>query len=218
MSIFGFVKGLTRRNSSRTNEVCTVARNVISKAKAIGTDLVILDVHGASCSECAKYQGRVYSISGSSKLFPKVPDFFFKYGCIHEGCSHEFWPYVHGVNDPDLKYTLSIHKLQNKQYGKNIVAFSNRPFIDDRTDQCKKADETARQQLLAEIAQQRYWEDHRAEFEAKLAKEEQDYSWIQANIPEKCPKSLSGFRRMKTQNTKNYQDLKQLAAEEGRDI
>lgn len=54
--------------------------------------------------------------------------------------------------------------------------------------------------------------------EADLAKTEKDYEWIQANLPDKCPKNISGYRRMKTQNTKNYQLLQQLAADLGREI
>ena len=54
--------------------------------------------------------------------------------------------------------------------------------------------------------------------ESERAQEEKDFEWIQENIPDKCPKSISGYRRMKTQNTKNFQILKQLAAEKGRNI
>lgn len=54
--------------------------------------------------------------------------------------------------------------------------------------------------------------------EADLIKTEKDYEWLQANIPDKCPKSISSYRRMKTQNTKNFQILKDLAAELGRQI
>lgn len=54
--------------------------------------------------------------------------------------------------------------------------------------------------------------------EASLAKTEKDYKWLQNNLPENCPKSISSFRRTKTQNTKNYQILKQLAADLGRDL
>lgn len=42
--------------------------------------------------------------------------------------------------------------------------------------------------------------------------------WLQENFPSKAPKNVTGYRRMKTQNTKNYQILKQLAAELGREI
>lgn len=54
--------------------------------------------------------------------------------------------------------------------------------------------------------------------EIKRGNETRDYAWLQANLPDKCPKSISGFRRMKTQNTKNYQALQAAAAELGRNI
>ena len=59
---------------------------------------------------------------------------------------------------------------------------------------------------------------HILALEAQREQEEQDYQWLQKYLPEKCPKSLTGYRRMKTQNTKNFQVLKQLAAEQGRII
>lgn len=54
--------------------------------------------------------------------------------------------------------------------------------------------------------------------EAMRLQEDQDFAWLQANLPDRCPKSISGFRRMKTQNTKNYQALQAAAAELGRNI
>lgn len=56
------------------------------------------------------------------------------------------------------------------------------------------------------------------DFEASLARTEEDYAWLQANLPEKCPKSITSYRRMRTQNTTNYQALKALAAAQGREI
>lgn len=182
------------------------------------TDLVIMDAHGSVCPECAKYQGRVYSISGKSSKFPKVPSFYFTTGCVHEGCSHSFWPYIDGVNNPDLSYTLSVHPLQNKHYGKNIVVFSNRPFVDDRTDECKAAANVCRKQQAEKQAQQQYYEDHMIEIEYQKYLDSCNVKWLQENFPTKAPKNVTGFRRMRTQNTKNYQALKQLAAEKGKDI
>lgn len=59
---------------------------------------------------------------------------------------------------------------------------------------------------------------HILEIEKKRKNEELDFIWLQEHIPGKCPKSLSGFRRMKTQNTKNYRNLKQIASNLGREI
>lgn len=54
--------------------------------------------------------------------------------------------------------------------------------------------------------------------EAKRREEENAFLWLQINIPDKCPKTVTGYRRMKTQNTKNYQLLKALAAQKGKEI
>lgn len=56
------------------------------------------------------------------------------------------------------------------------------------------------------------------ESEIRRGQERRDFQWIQENFPDKCPKSVSSFRRMKTQNTKNYQAIKALAAAQGREI
>lgn len=63
--------------------------------------------------------------------------------------------------------------------------------------------------LMNEQGQRRviYKGAHILEREAQLAREEKDYAWLQAHIPNLCPKSISGFRRMKSQNTKNYQKI-----------
>lgn len=52
----------------------------------------------------------------------------------------------------------------------------------------------------------------------KQGKDERDFAWIRENLPELCPKSKNGFCRMRSQNTKNYQTIKQLAAERGKSI
>lgn len=196
----------------------TMVQKVISEAAYFKTDLVIMSSHGSACTECAKYQGRVYSLSGRSKLFPKVPDFFYSTGTAHSGCGHTFSAYIHGVNDPMLDYTLSVHPLKDKRYGANIVVFSNRPFVDDRTEEYLAEAAIVQQRKAQEHDMQSNYHDHMIEIEAQRGQEARDFKWLQENIPTKCPKSLSGFRRMKTQNTKNYQALKQLAADLGREI
>ena len=60
--------------------------------------------------------------------------------------------------------------------------------------------------------------DREIEAEIRRGREQRDFIWIQENLPDKCPKSISSYRRMKTQNTKNYQTLKQLASDMGRNI
>lgn len=55
-------------------------------------------------------------------------------------------------------------------------------------------------------------------YELSIWKDWQIVQWLQDSFPGKGPKTVSGYRRMKTQNTKNYQQLKALAAQKGKEI
>lgn len=59
---------------------------------------------------------------------------------------------------------------------------------------------------------------HILAMEAARSKEEAAFKWLQENLPGICPKSLSGYRRMKTQNTKNFQKLVASAKALGFDL
>lgn len=50
------------------------------------------------------------------------------------------------------------------------------------------------------------------------ARNRSDYEWILKNLPDICPKSFSGYMRMKNQNTKNFDKLVRLSLGKGRDI
>ena len=63
-----------------------------------------------------------------------------------------------------------------------------------------------------------YQHEHLIALEAAKAQEEQDYAWLQKTLPDICPKSLLAYRRMKAQNSINYQALQQSAARLGRNI
>lgn len=191
---------------------------VLSDAKDVNTDLVIMDAHGSVCPECAKYQGRVFSLSGASRKFPKIPNEFYTYGAIHPGCTHQFWAYIDGVTDPQLSYTLLFYKGMKWRYRRNIVAFSNRPFVDDRAKKDIEVAEEHHRKLELEAEQKRIREETMIEREAQRGEEARAFLWLQKNIPDKCPKSISGFRRMKKQNTKNYQKLTLMAKELGYEI
>lgn len=158
---------------------------MIEHAKQSGDDLLIMSKHMCTCGECAKYQGRVYSISGNSNVFPKLPERFLEYGGVHEGCNHYFYIYHEYISDSGYK---------------DIVEYSNRPYVDDRTD----------------VQKEQYEVRHRNIEEAKRDKE--NYYWCWEHLEDLCPKSLSSYRRMKKINSKNFQKLKEAAMEYGRDI
>lgn len=94
----------------------------INKALKFDTDLVHAVTYQYHCGECAKYIERVYSISGKDKRFPKLPDYIKE---IASHCGIILYPfYTTGyINNP---YT------QEAIWDKDIVKFSNRPYVDNR--------------------------------------------------------------------------------------
>lgn len=46
-------------------------------------------------------------------------------------------------------------------------------------------------------------------------RDNQNYEWAKANLPDHCPKSFSGYRRMKNQRTKNFTALSNKCLEAG---
>ena len=182
------------------------------------TDLVMMGVHAHASSEMAIYQGRVYSISGKNSKFPKLPDFIIRTGELLNGESVVLYPYLEGVTSPNLAYILKCNPIKRKKYTRNIVAFSNRPFEDDRPDAYKE--ET--QIVIAKLEEELHLaEDNRnkiIQIEAERGINKRNYKWIQKNIPDKCPKSYSGYMRMKNGKTKNFLILQNIAEKYGRKI
>lgn len=81
-----------------------------------GIDLVYVNFVGITCEYCAKYQGRVYSISGNDKRFPKLeirPPY-------HSHCVHSLSAWIDEYTPDD--------EVQR------MIAQSNRPFTDNRTE------------------------------------------------------------------------------------
>lgn len=139
-------------------------------------------------------QGRVYSISGNDKRFPKLPDYIIQNGRIHKGCRHHFSHFI--LYDDD-----AIKNKLNENI--NVFEASNRPFIDDRTEEEKR-------NYIEFRNQQREKE--------KKKRDEKEYYKIFYQLPNFAPKSFGGYRRMKHLNSTNFQELMQIAEEAGIDI
>lgn len=167
------------------NFVIGEARN---SANRLDTDLVLVEDSGVCCSLCAKYRKRVYSLSGQDGRFPRFPDDF------HIDCGLKPYPHVFGVNEPSFEYD-------------DLIAYSNRPFVDDRTPE--------------EVERHTNWRtslNETAEKQARTKQSRQEFFWIQENLPELCPKSLSGYSRMKNANSRAYQIIVEEAAKKGKTL
>lgn len=167
-------------------------KEVLEYAKKINTDYVQVSYHMATCGECAKHRGRLFSISGNDPRFEKLPEDVIERGGFHEGCRCSFYAY---------SFKLDPTKTD---YCENIIEFSQRPQTDDRTDQ-EKAD-------YEEFTNRMEAEDRRYE-ESKLTYRIRyfnltNYKRIQKEAPDLAPASFSGYVRMKNGNTKGYQKLK----------
>lgn len=78
-------------------------------------DLVQMTSHATACPICWPLQGRVYSISGRSSVYPPLDAAFSGgHANIHPNCMHVILPY--------------IPALQSPEEIRNLLAFSNRPF------------------------------------------------------------------------------------------
>ena len=94
---------------------------------------------------------------------------------------------------------------------KHMLEDARRPFVDTRTpEQIEAYNEKCRRMQLEQ--------KQRANYMARERKDHEDYAWIRDHLPELMPKTFSGYRRMKTMHTKNFQKLQSKALELGREI
>ncbi|WP_243895801.1 phage minor capsid protein [Paenibacillus sp. F411] len=106
-----YMNGVVQYNLRKAH--VTGAENTIVQN---GLDLVYVNYVGITCEYCAKYQGRVYSISGNDARFPKLeirPPY-------HAHCVHSISAWIEEYQTPDEV--------------KRMFSASNRPFTDNRTE------------------------------------------------------------------------------------
>ncbi|MEY8356825.1 phage minor capsid protein [Lachnospiraceae bacterium 54-53] len=168
----------------------------LESCKYLGTDLIQMSAHCSCCELCNKLQGRIYSISGKDKRFPKLPDYIIRHGTVHKGCRHSFSHFILYDDDDNV-----INNKLNEE--SNVFEASNRPFIDDRTEEEKEN--------YIEFRNQQKEKE-------KKKRDEKEYFKIFYRFPDYAPKSFVGYRRMKHLNSTNFQELMQIAEEAGIDI
>lgn len=160
---------LARESFERTLQSC----------KYLDTDLIEVFSSGPCCSVCAKYRNRIYSCSGRDRRFPRFPQDF------HFGCVLSHSPFVDGVMEPSFKC-------------RDYVQYSNRPFVDDRTQKDLQAYADWQDRVLQEHGYVQSADLNRI-----------IYYWMKSAFPHDVPKSLSAFSRMRNANSPKYQALVQ---------
>lgn len=176
-------------------------KKIVSNFKSYNTDLVEMSAHGSTCEGCAKYQGRVFSISGKDKRFPKLPDIVMKTGAMHDGCRHSFSPFYYDIST--MRYGTG-----------DPIKYSNRPFVDNRTAE----DKEAHKRYLDKINKDDNWWEEWKKREKERNIERNKYEWTLQNLPNLAPKSIGGYMRMKNAQSKNWLKLVEAAKEKGLSI
>lgn len=163
-----YMNGVVQYNLRKAH--VTGAENTI---KQNGLDLVYVNFVGITCEYCAKYQGRVYSISGADPRFPKLeirPPY-------HAHCIHSI--------------SAWIEEYQPADEVERMLAASNRPFTDNRTEaNIRKYNEIQRD---------------------KARKNETRKQWMRYKsvLPNDTP-NLRQFASLKARKTGKYVELQEL--------
>lgn len=138
---------------------------------------------GCCCGKCAPYKNRIYSISGKDRRVPKLPDFFLDISN---------WEHCGICLTTANEFMLEVNR-------NDLIARSNRPFIDDRTAEEKEN----YQNYLAE-----------KQAEAEKAQDKDDYEELSALYPDSVPKSFSAYRRLRNSNPGKFEEIRQLLDKE----
>jgi hypothetical protein len=142
----------------------------ITQVQAVGGDLVKMTEHYPTCPVCLPLQGRVYSISGTSKEYPPLGRAYTgQYANIHPNCRHVLNPYI-----PEFKTPEELEADKKKSQ----MSFDT----DQWPDPARKK---------AEASLRAYNKDQA--FKAKRWKQKQEYKALKAAFPEEAPGSFAGY-------------------------
>lgn len=190
-------------NANYSSEQCFNQQT--EHAKKFKTDLIEIGYMTSSCPKCAIYQKRIYSISGMDKRFPKLPQHIIDNKGLH--CNIPIYP----VLVPDTISNYVYDENGNcKTVEMDAIKYSNRPFVDDRCEYEKNSyKKRAERFQSAPKDREQYIQEY---------KDAEVYHQLKDLLGNEAPKSLSGYRRMKSTNSANYQKLIKIAAENGINI
>lgn len=154
---------------------------------ANGWDLVRVSYHYGACPLCVPYEDRVYSVSGTSEIYPSLMETPWDeaYQNFHPNCRHYLKPFF-----PEYEDEKELERIQ---------AFSNRSFEIGGEGwtkaQTKKAERNLR---LYEKAQKR---------KSKIYQANKQYERYKAVLKD-TPKTFGEFWDMKRSGSAKYLELK----------
>ena len=102
--------------------------SVLNVMKEYDNDLVQMTEHKTSCDVCAKFEGKIYSISGKDERYPAlktIPGFNKGYNNIHPNCRHRITPYIEKYSDEYIKQQEEKEKQVKRKNKENKVEKHN---------------------------------------------------------------------------------------------
>ena len=106
----------------------------MERAKSYGSDLVEISSHLDAREGCSPYQGKVYSLSGRSKIYPSLSSTSYgePAGLFGINCRHQMYPYFPGISSPagkgfpDSKVEASYKNSQKQREFERAIRQSKR--------------------------------------------------------------------------------------------
>lgn len=172
-------------------------QDIIKRCIEVDTNYVYITWVGACSGVTAKYQGRVYSLSGKHSKFPILPQFILNCGCVYSDDDYSEGavggPFIfHGDRELDTIYYK----------GEDVPALtaSWRKWGDDRSQEEKN----------------NYYACQERVFREKESRENISlYNRIYHSFPEICPKSISTFYKWETSKPEKYAMIVDSARNKG---
>lgn len=103
--------------AARSARIETANIGAFGRAIENGTDYVKCTEIYPTCEICARYQGKVYCISGNDKRFPALFETALQHGyaLIHPNCRHKFIPvWLELMSDEELNKELNAARFVDK--------------------------------------------------------------------------------------------------------
>lgn len=160
----------------------------LNRAKELGCDYVS-PFTSSCCPKCSMYFGRIYCISGRDPRFAPLSQL--PEFMTKNRCF---------MCECYISYSLRHFTLESEEEIQKASKYSLSAPTDTRTDEQKK--------FFLEKSIER----------AEKRTDKIAYDWLWEYIPELCPKSFSGYCRMKHTRSKNYQKIYDVAKEKGFDL
>ena len=96
---------------ARTTTREATNKGAIQTVEDAGFDLVRMSEHFTACPICSKFEGRVYSISGKSEVYPPLDEAFSSgHAIIHPNCRHVLTPYFPELDDDAAKMIVESNR------------------------------------------------------------------------------------------------------------